>query len=263
MIQAFVEALQSWQPEWVWLLLLIAAFSSLLLMLRLFGAWGVTLYMCVVLIAANLHVLKAVKFSLMENPVALGTVLFATTFLSTDILNEYYGPKYARRAVLLGFTGFILFTGMMLLALGFQPLSESYADTDWSWAIDYHNHLTAIFTPIPSILLAGLIAYMVSQLLDIWVYQRIREKTQGRFRWLRNNASTWISAFVDNTIFSLLAWYILAANKLTMDVIWQTYIIGTYFLRIGVALLDTPILYLAKYCLPAEDKALKPNSPSS
>lgn len=219
-------------------------------MLRLFGVWGVTVYMCVALIGANLQVLKTVQFSLLESPVALGTVLFSTTFLSTDILTEYFGVKAARRAVLLGFSGMILLTIFMLLAIGFTPLSEMHANSEWAWGRENHEHLTALFIPIPSILLAGFAAYLTSQILDIWIYQRIRSLTHNRYRWLRNNVSTWISALIDNTIFSILAWIVLAPDPLAWGVVWKTYIIGTYFLRVGVALLDTPILYLAKYCLP-------------
>jgi len=248
----FVKLLQSLPPEAVWVLLLVVAYGTLLLMLRLFGAWGVTIYIAVTLIAANLQVLKAVQFSVIETPIALGTILFSTTFLSTDILNEYFGPKTARRAVLLGFSAMLMLTLFMTLAIGFSPLPENFMGTDWEWGKANHDHLEALFLPIPSILLAGFTAYLISQILDIWIYQKIRDLSDNRFRWLRNNGSTMVSAFVDNTVFSILAWIILAPQPLEWTVVWKTYIIGTYFLRLFVALLDTPILYLAKHCLPKQ-----------
>ena len=247
--------MQTLPPEILWVFLLAFSFGSMLVMLRLFGVWGITVYMCVALIGANLQVLKTVQFSLLESPVALGTVLFSTTFLSTDILTEYYGPKEARRAVLLGFAGMILLTIFMLLAIGFTPLAEQYADTEWAWGLENHKHISALFIPIPSILLAGFAAYLTSQILDIWIYQRIRALTHNRFRWLRNNLSTWVSALIDNIIFSSLAWVILSHDPLPWNVVWKTYIFGTYFLRMSVALLDTPVLYLAQYCLPKQDRA--------
>ena len=244
--------MQTLPPEIIWIFQLVFSFGSMLLMLRLFGVWGITVYMCVALIGANLQVLKAVQFSLFESPVALGTVLFSTTFLSTDILTEYFGPKEARRAVLLGFAGMILLTLFMLLAIGFTPLSEQYIDSDWAWGRENHEHISALFMPVPAILLAGFLAYLTSQILDIWIYQRIRSMTHNRFRWLRNNVSTWVSALIDNTVFSILAWVIFADQALPWGVVWKTYIFGTYFIRMGVALLDTPVLYLAKYCLPKQ-----------
>jgi len=256
-MQPLINSMQALPPELLWVGLLLFSFASLLAMLRFFGVWGVTIYMCVALIAANLQVLKTVQFSLWESPVALGTVLFSTTFLSTDILTEYFGPKAARRAVLLGFAGMLLLTVFMLLAIGFTPLAEEMRNSEWSWGLENHDHLTALFTPIPSILLAGFIAYLTSQILDIWIYQRIRTMTHGKLKWLRNNASTWISALVDNIIFSILAWVILAPEPMQWSVVWKTYIFGTYFLRIGIALLDTPILYLAGHCLPKTQDSSK------
>lgn len=254
MIESLLEGMHALPPELVKAGLLVFAFGSLLLMLRIFGSIGITAYVCIAIVAANLHVLKAVQFSAFPDPVALGTILFATTFLGTDILTEYYGPEHARRTVLLGFSGLILMTAFMIFGIGIRPLSEAQATGDWQWALDNHRHLTAIFTPVPAILLAGLSAYMGSQILDIWIYQRIRKFSHNRHLWLRNNASTWISALIDNTIFSLLAWVILAPSPLPLPVVWKTYILGTWFLRVGVALLDTPILYLAAFALPKEDR---------
>jgi queuosine precursor transporter len=252
-MEGLILFLQQLQPEWVWLILLVFSYTSLMLMLRFFGVWGVTLYMAIALIAANLQVLKTVQFGLWDAPVALGTVLFSTTFLCTDILSEYYGPKAARRAVFLGFAGMLLLTSFMLLAVGFRPLPESALETGWAWGLQNHYHLAAVFQPIPSILLAGIVAYLCSQVLDIWIYQRIRSLTHSRFRWLRNNASTAVSALVDNIIFSILAWVVLAPEPMAWAVVWKTYILGTYGLRLVVALLDTPVLYLAGMLLPKSD----------
>ena len=62
----------------------------------LFGEIGLYIYSAIAIIVANIQVLKLVKFSFFSEPIALGTVLFASTFLCTDILAEYYGAKKAR-----------------------------------------------------------------------------------------------------------------------------------------------------------------------
>ena len=64
---------------------------------------------------------------------------------------------------------------------------------------------------------------------------------------LRNNASTWISALIDNTVFSVLAWVVLAPEPMAWQPLIFTYILGTYVLRIAVAALDTPFVYLARW----------------
>ena len=94
MIESLVTSMQALPPELLWVALLLFSFACVLVMLRLFGVWGLTIYMCVALIAANLQVLKTVQFALWDSPVALGTVLFSTTFLCTDILTEYFSPSY-------------------------------------------------------------------------------------------------------------------------------------------------------------------------
>ena len=97
---AIIASLQSGPPEFVWLLLLIVCFSAVLILSRLFGEAGLVAYVVVALLGANIQVLKQVQFSVYDDPVALGTILFASTYLATDILTEHYGRSAARRAVL-------------------------------------------------------------------------------------------------------------------------------------------------------------------
>ena len=73
--------------------------------------------------------------------------------------------------------------------------------------------------------------------------------TKNRYLWLRNNLSTILSSLLDNIIFSLLAWFILNPNPETLYNIIMIYILGTYILRIFIALIDTPFLYLSKIFL--------------
>ena len=102
---------------------LIFCFTSILILLKLFGKVGIYLYTAIAVIAANIQILKIVKFSFLDEPVALGTILFASTFLCTDILAEYYGVKKARKNVLIGFAGFLLMTFFILELDAFKTLS--------------------------------------------------------------------------------------------------------------------------------------------
>ncbi len=248
--QKWIEWLHQFPPELIWLLLLGVCFTSILLFLRIFGAPGLFVYSAVVIIAANLQVLKAVQFSIFDHPVALGTVLFASSFLSTDILAEYYGPAKARRAVWLGFSAYALMTAVMILGLAFRPLSSESTTEDWLWAVENHEHLSALFTPTPALLVAGMIAYLCSQFHDVWIYNCLKKLTRNRWLWFRNNASTALSALIDSVIFSVLAWRVFAAEPLPWSVVLYTFILGTYSLRLVVALLDTPIIYLARFFVP-------------
>src|SRR5690554_408186 len=100
---AWVAVLNAWPPEALWLAELVICFGGILLFLRLFGPTGVCAFMVVAVIGANIEVLKVVDSSVLPEPVAQGTILFACTYLCTDILTEYYNRRWAHRAVWLGF----------------------------------------------------------------------------------------------------------------------------------------------------------------
>lgn len=246
---AIIASLQSGPPEFVWLLLLIVCFSAVLILSRLFGEAGLVAYVVVALLGANIQVLKQVQFSVYDDPVALGTILFASTYLATDILTEHYGRAAARRAVLIGFACFALWTVLMVLTLGFAPLTPEQAGEGLAWALPMNGAMTELFTPVTAFFVAGMLAYLTSQYHDIWLYSLLRRLTGGRHLWLRNNASTWISALIDNTIFSVLAWVVFAPEPLDFTTLVFTFILGTYLLRIVVAFVDTPFVYLARYAV--------------
>ncbi len=241
-----VSFLAASPPEAVWLVQLLVCFGAIVGLARLFGASGLHVYIAVAIIGANLQVLKPVQFGLFDHPVALGTVLFSSTYLATDLLAERYGPAAARQGVYLGFAAYLLWTVLGIATLGFRPLTAAEAGADLAWAVGMHDHMAALFTPAPALFVAGMVAYLTSQLGDIWLYQALRARTQGRHMWLRNNASTAISGLVDNTVFSVLAWVVLAPEPVGLVALLWTYILGTYAIRLVVAALDTPFLYLAR-----------------
>lgn len=246
---AIIATMQAGPPELVWGLLLLLCFCGVLIMARLFGEMGLVAYIVVAILGANIQVLKPVQFNVFVDPVALGTVLFASTYLATDILAEHYGRAAARRGVLIGFATFLFWTILMVLTLGFAPLTEAQAGEGLAWALGMNDAMTTLFTPVPALFVAGMAAYLISQYHDIWLYGLLRRLTAGRHLWLRNNASTWISALIDNTVFSVLAWVVFAPEPLGFSTLVFTYILGTYLLRVAVALLDTPFVYLSRYAV--------------
>ena len=93
----FISLLSTTNTFVLWLLMLFFCFSSILIFLKLFGYIGLYIYSAVAIIAANIQVLKQVDFFYSPEPVALGTALFASTFLCTDILSEYFGKEKAKK----------------------------------------------------------------------------------------------------------------------------------------------------------------------
>jgi len=236
----FTSYLGSLNTFVVWLIMLLFCFSSILVFLKLFGYAGLYVYSALAVIIGNIQVLKTVDFFYSSEPVALGTVLFASTFLCTDILSEHFGKEKARKNVLIGFTGFLFMTIIMLITIGFKP-----SVSDW-----VQDSLENVFTPMSRFFIASMIAYLASQYFDVWIYSLIKNITKNRYLWLRNNLSTILSSLVDNTIFSLLAWIILNPNPETLYNVIMIYIFGTYILRILIAFVDTPFMYFSKLFLP-------------
>lgn len=242
--------LQTLSPDVLTVIHALLCFGAIVLLLRLFGAIGLYVYIAVAVIGANVQVLKAVMFPEYSDPVALGTVLFASTYLATDILTEWYGRAAARRAVWLGFAAFLLWTVVMLLTLGFRPLTPAEAGEGMAWALPYHDAMAMLFLPAPAFFIAGMIAYLTSQFTDIWIYTAVRRLTGDRHLWLRNNGSTMISALVDNTVFSVLAWVVFNPEPIAFEPLLFTYILGTYLLRVVLSIADTPFMYLARRIVP-------------
>ncbi len=255
--QNIINLISNQNTEVVWFLMLILCFLSILVFLRLFGYVGLYVYSAIAIIAANIQVLKQANFNFFSSinekiipfyepsPIALGTILFASTFLCTDILSEYYGKEKARKNVLIGFCSFFLMTILMLVTIGIQPAEDE-------WVSMVQESLAILFTPMTSIFVASMIAYLISQYFDIWFFSYLKTISLNKLLWLRNNVSTAVSSLIDNTIFSIFAWIILNPNPFPLSDVIMTFILGVYLLRVFIAILDTPFIYLAKYFIPEE-----------
>ncbi|MFW6224911.1 MAG: queuosine precursor transporter, partial [Bacteroidota bacterium] len=215
--------------ELIWFFFMIADLSIALFIFRLFGKKGLFLLIAANIIICNIQVLKTVE--LFGITATLGNILYGSIFFATDVIGEIYGKKEAKRAVFIGFSSLLIMTLYMQIALLFQPAPEDFAS----------GHLEALFGFMPRIALGSLIAYLVSQLHDVWAFQFWKEKTKGKFLWLRNNLSTLVSQMIDSLIFCLIAFLgLLPIN------IWFEILITTYLFKLIVAIFDTPFIYLAK-----------------
>ena len=232
-----VNSLNLLSTELMWFIMLLFCFASILIFLRIFGYIGIYIYSAMAVIAGNIQVLKTVDFFYSPEPVALGTILFASTFLCTDILSEYYGKDKARINILIGFSAFLFMTLLMVITLGFKPSAS-----DW-----VQESLSNVFTPMTRFFIASMLAYLISQYFDVWFYNYLRNITSQKYLWFRNNLSTVASSLVDNTVFSIFAWILLNPEPVSIYNVIMIYILGTYLLRIIIALLDTPFIYIAKF----------------
>lgn len=211
--------------ELLWLLALAVNFGIIAALKRAFGVEGLIAWVVIAAIIANVQVIKLVEiFGLTTT---LGNIVYAGSFLATDVIGELWGPKRARRTVLLGLCAIFCATVLMNLALQFEPsaIDES------------QGALALIFGLLPRIAAASAIAYAVSQLHDVWAFAWWRKTAPGKL-WLRNLASTTVSQLLDTVVFTLLAFAGTVPTAVLIEIV-----ITTYVFKLLVAVLDTPMIY--------------------
>ena len=248
MIDSIVSYLQSLPTEISSLVALVTCLSVMLLMLRCFGALGLIVYSVMAIVASNIQVMKVVTYHFIPDPVAYGTITFATTFVANDILAEYYDRSIAFKNVLLGFASMLLMAIFMTTTLGINPTLPN--DPLYVDVAQNHTHMLALFSPTAALFVASATAYLVSEFLDVWVFTFLKALTHRHFTWLRTSLSTIFATMIDNTIFNVLAFIVLASTPLPWPVVWNSYIIGTLVMRILLAVLCSPCVGWAKYFLP-------------
>lgn len=216
--------------EIIWILFALVNFSLLLLFYRLFGRMGLFAWIGMATVIANIQVLETVE--LFGLTATLGNIIYGTAYLATDILNEKYGKKDAKKAVWLGFSTLITMTIMMQVVLVFEPGSDDIA----------HGSLATIFGMIPRVAAGSLAAYAISQYFDVWIYDKLRKLfPSDKNLWIRNNGSTVISQLLDTAVFCTIAFYGEYPTSIWLEIFFTTYII-----KFAVALIDTPFMYIAK-----------------
>jgi uncharacterized integral membrane protein (TIGR00697 family) len=212
----------------IWVVLLIVNYGLIALAFRFFRSHGLYAWITLASILANIQVIKTIE--LFGFVTTLGNIMYGTSFLATDILSECYGEKEAKKGVWIGIFSILATTIIMQICLWFAPHAS---DTSSS-------ALGAIFSLLPRIAFASITAYLVSQNFDVWFYGFLRQKYPQKL-WLRNNLSTMTSQLIDNTLFTLMAFW----GVFPIDVIWQIFA-TTYLMKWFVALLDTPVIYWAR-----------------
>lgn len=223
------------QNEILILLSILFFFGGLVTFFRFFGKYGVFTWTVICTIAANIEVLILVHAFGLDT--TLGNVIFASSFLATDIMSEIFGKKEASRCVKLGLLANVTF---ILISQSWFLYMPAAADT-------MAEPIKAVFANTPRVMLASLFAYAVCQIYDVWAYHFLWNWTskkfgdKKRFLWLRNNGSTLVSQLINVVLFNLLAF----AGVFPWETIVEILIFG-YIIFIATALLDTPFVYLAR-----------------
>ena len=187
-----------------------------------------------------------------------GVLLWPVVFIMTDIINEYYGKKGVQflsflTAGLIVFAFIVIFTAIALPPNDWWT-SLSGTNEDPSVSLDNMNLAFAkIFGQGLWIIIGSLVAFLVGQLIDVYVFQKIKQRTGEGKVWLRATGSTLVSQFIDSFIVLFIAFYIGADWDLV-----RVLAIGlvNYIYKFGVAIILTPVIYLAHHFI---DKYLGEN----
>ncbi|PIS04743.1 MAG: transporter [Candidatus Buchananbacteria bacterium CG10_big_fil_rev_8_21_14_0_10_42_9] len=184
--------------------------------------------MATLIVIANIVASKIVTFGPLT--VSAGVIAFSTTFFITDILSEVWGKRTAQKAVWVGF-----FANLILVLTIFIAIKWPAAD----FSLEYAEKFSEVLGPAPRIVLASMIAYLISQNHDVWAFHFWKKVTRDKFLWLRNNFSTVISQLLDIVIFTTIAFYGVFETHELIGIIT-----GEYIVKVIIALIDTPFIYL-------------------
>lgn len=208
---------------------IIVLFSGVLLFKKLFGKYGVIAWVPIATILAN--VITAKNASVFGLSTAIGTVMFSSIFLATDILNECYGKDIAKKAVYLGLISNLVLIVSTQIALKYVPSSVDYANSS----------MQVLFGLNLRISIASAVMYFISNMFDVILFDKLKNKTNGKYLWFRNNISTILCNCLENFFFIGLAFYGIYDIKTILIIAGSTSVI-----EMIAALCDTPFLYLAK-----------------
>ena len=173
-----------------------------------------------------------------------GTLLWPIVFIMTDTVNEYYGKRGVR---------FIswLAAGLILYAFAFAYAAIHLAPASWWVGIgkdqgvpDYQAAFAAIFGQGMWIIWGSLVAFLIGQLVDVYVFHRIRKRTGERHAWLRATGSTAVSQVIDSFVVLYIA-FVIGPQHWSMSLFLA---VGTlnYIYKMGAAIALIPLLYLAR-----------------
>lgn len=204
-------------------------FGLLILAKKFFGKIGLFVWIGIASILANIQVTKSINILGLSG--TLGNVMFASNFLATDILSECYGKKEAKKGVYIGVFSIIVYLICTQLSLLFLPNDIDIAQ----------GSMNTLFALAPRICISSLLMFFLANLADVYVFETLKKKFDGKKLWLRNNISTILCNCLENFGFVFLAFLGVYSIQDVLGIA-----ISTSIIEIIIALCDTPFVYLAK-----------------
>ncbi|MBF4506835.1 queuosine precursor transporter [Flavobacterium sp. JLP] len=169
---------------------------------------------------------------------SIGILPWPVVFLTTDLINEYFGEKGVRKlsfitACLIAYAFIILFMAIAIpAAKGISPVND--------------EQFQAVFGQSMWIIVGSIIAFMISQLIDVSIFWFFKNKTGDKKIWLRTTGSTVISQLFDSFIVLGVAFWL--PGKIDFDTFLSSALIG-YTFKLSIAVLLTPLIYAGHHLI--------------
>jgi uncharacterized integral membrane protein (TIGR00697 family) len=178
-----------------------------------------------------------------------GVLLWPVVFVMTDLINEYYGRKGVRfaswlAAILIAYSFIMLFGAMKTTPNGWWITSKQSAGIE-----NMSTAYNGIFGQGMGIIIASMTAFLIGQLVDVFVFHRIKKTTGDKHIWLRATGSTLVSQLIDSFVVLIIAFYFYPKWVSGQGEPWPlnqviAIAIVNYIYKFIVAILLTPIIYL-------------------
>lgn len=183
----------------------------------------------------------------MDFNLTAGAVIWPVVFITSDLINEYFGkPGVKRISYLAAF--FIAYSFVVIFLTIKLPPAQWWLDANNQDAQGNYFNMDFAFNKIlgqgQRIIIGSLAAFLISQLVDVFVFQKLRKLTGQKMLWLRATGSTLVSQFIDSFVVLYIAFFGIFSGE-------QILAIGitNYIYKFSVAILLTPFIYLGHYVI--------------
>lgn len=178
----------------------------------------------------------------MDFNLTAGAIIWPIVFITTDLINEYFGKPGVKRISY--FTAFLILYAFVVIFISIRlSPADFWLDTNSQDAAGNIFNIDFAFNKIfgqgQRIIIGSLAAFLIGQLIDVFVFQQLRKATGSKLLWLRATGSTLISQFIDSFMVLFIAFYGVFTNP-------QIIAIGitNYIYKFTIAILLTPLIYL-------------------
>ena len=175
---------------------------------------------------------------------SVGIIAYPVTFIVTDLISELYGKRRANQVVLAGF-----FASVFTVVLVYVAMAVPTADISPLDNVTFEK----VFGLSGPAFFGSMLAYLTAQFIDIRIFHFWKRLTEGKYLWLRNNASTMCSQLVDTSVILVI---LCSAGVIPWESFYSLLWMGWMF-KVFVALIDTPIIY---FCLWLLKDKIQPTS---